>query len=232
MRNTWIGWHVWPFNQDFQISLKKNLTRTYETNSRLVNKNSESCRSDVCRKSWQDYNNKIIQVLSIRVRGALFSDWRLARSSIYSLSYNPSFPSMKYLPPVFLPISGFAHRGTRAHSRRKTSSEPWPSPVFFTSSDTYRGARQSCRADLRFMPSPSSSPRAPGDQTLRRIFAPSKRIFKIRSTTLFWSAVRGQRENQSFILCNANTCGLHFSASVREYSHEQTVWFSKRSVIK
>ena len=37
MRNTWIGWHVWPFNQDFQISLKKNLTTTYETNSRLVN---------------------------------------------------------------------------------------------------------------------------------------------------------------------------------------------------
>ena len=230
MRNTWIGWHVWPFNQDFQISLKKNLTRTYETNSRLVNKNSESCRSDVCRKSWQDYNNKIIQVLSIRVRGALFSDWRLARSSIYSLSYNPSFPSMKYLPPVFLPISGFAHRGTRAHSRRKTSSEPWPSPVFFTSSDTYRGARQSCRADLRFMPSPSSSPRAPGDQTLRRIFAPSKRIFKI-GLDHFDARFEGNGKTRVLFYA-AQTPGLHFSASVREYSHEQTVWFSKRSVFK
>ena len=40
------------------------------------------------------------------------------------------------------------------------------------------------RTALRFMPSPSSSPRAPGDQTRWRILAPSKRIFKIRSTTL------------------------------------------------
>ena len=67
---------------------------------------------------------------------------------------------------------------------RKFASEPWPLPDFFTSSDSFRGVRQSCRADLRFMPSPSSSPRAPGNQTRWRILAPSKRIFKIRSTTL------------------------------------------------
>ena len=40
------------------------------------------------------------------------------------------------------------------------------------------------KPEFRFMPSPSSSPRAPGDQTRWRILAPSKRIFKIRSTTL------------------------------------------------
>ena len=40
------------------------------------------------------------------------------------------------------------------------------------------------KPEFRFMPSPSSSPRAPGNQTRWRILAPSKRIFKIRSTTL------------------------------------------------
>ena len=44
--------------------------------------------------------------------------------------------------------------------------------------------------------------------------------------------VRGQPENigkpDRVLFCGAQTPGLHFSASVREYSYEQTVWFVQK----
>ena len=76
------------------------------------------------------------------------------------------------------------------------------------------------KPEFRFMPSPSSSPRAPGDQTRWRIFAPTKRIFKIGLDN-FKARFEGNGKTRVLFYA-AQTPGLHFSASVREYSYEQT----------
>jgi len=69
------------------------------------------------------------------------------------------------------------------------------------------------KPEFRFKPSLSSSPRAQTDGgSLRHENQFSKSGWKL------WSAVRGQRENRSFILC-ANTLALFKF----EYSNEQTV---------
>ena len=75
--------------------------------------------------------------------------------------------------------------------------------------------------EFRFTPSPLSSPRASRGQTRWRIFAPSKRFFKFRPNN-FEARFEGNGKTR-VLFCAAQTPGLHFIASVNEYSYEQTV---------
>ena len=133
-------------------------------------------------------------------------------TSIFSLSYNPSFPSMKYVAEKVLER---ALTFTRFFYMNRNSGLT-----------TLSGSSIAVRACPRHR-----AVRAPrGTKHDGGSLRQQNEYSKSGLTTL----KRGSKGNGKtrVLFYAAQTPGLHFSASVREYSYEQTVWFSKRSVFK
>ena len=128
-------------------------------------------------------------------------------TSIFSLSYNPSFPSMKYVAEKVLER---ALTFTRFFYMNRNSGLT-----------TLSGSSIAVRACPRHraVRAPRGTKHDGGSLRLQNEYSKSARQL--------WSAVRGQRENQSFILCSANTWAAFLRECARVLLWANSMIFQK-----